>query len=115
QPQSRKQLGTSSGRVPQPGRLLRISSARSTSHGDCRETEPAASRRLFSPFAGGCFLFVPIWIWGLPPFFLMFFVSVICLRSAAMSRTGEQLSVHELCCSYHCSEFELSRNDPAPF
>src|SRR5262249_40356355 len=77
QPQSRKQLGTSSGRVPQPGRLLRISSARSTSHGDCRETQPAAARGLFSPFAGGCFLFVPIWIWALPPFILMFCVSVI--------------------------------------
>ena len=42
-----------------------------------RETEPASSRRLFSPFTGGCFLFVPLWIWALPPFILMFCIAVI--------------------------------------
>jgi hypothetical protein len=42
-----------------------------------QETEPASTRRLISPFTGGCFFFVPLWIWALPPFVLMFCIAAI--------------------------------------
>jgi hypothetical protein len=38
----------------------------------CGEVEPALWRRLISPFTGGCFLFIPIWVWALPPFLFLF-------------------------------------------
>jgi hypothetical protein len=35
-----------------------------------REVEPSTWRRLILPHTGGCFLFVPVWIWALPVFVL---------------------------------------------
>jgi hypothetical protein len=41
----------------------------------CREVEPASWRRFISPFTGGCFLFIPVWVWALPPFLFLFSVA----------------------------------------
>src|SRR5262249_40472144 len=41
----------------------------------CGEVERASWRRLISPFTGGCFLFIPVWVWALPPFLFLFFVA----------------------------------------
>jgi hypothetical protein len=41
-----------------------------------REVEPASSRRLFLPHTGGCFLFIPIWIWAFPIFIISFTIKI---------------------------------------
>jgi hypothetical protein len=40
------------------------------------QVEPASWRRLISPFTGGCFLFVPLWVWALPAFLFLLMVAL---------------------------------------
>jgi hypothetical protein len=42
-----------------------------------REVEPASYRRLILPHTGGCFLFIPIWIWAFPIFILMITIAIM--------------------------------------